>query len=136
MAKVTLTHTQRLLRLFALGDVFDHRDKVLRGTGFVTYQADREVDPDVRAVFPYVTFFHGVGLDLARQHLPDVVKVSVQVVWVRDVLEGKGEKFLALIADDLTKPFIHTHPASVQADLRDADCGLLEGGAEPFLAIA
>ena len=53
-----------------------------------------------------------------------------------EVLEGLGEQLFARVAELFTQPRVDPQPAPVEADMRDADRGLLEGRPEPRLALA
>ena len=63
-----------------------------------------------------------------------VRQVGVEVVWVRQVLEGRVQKLVPRVADDVTEALVDAQPTAIWCDMRDADSRLLESCAEAGLA--
>ena len=121
-----LARAERLLGALALVDVFHNRDEVPGLPQRRSRQRDGQVDPHPRTVPADVALLHGVGLDLAGEHLPHVGEVPVEVVGVGDVLERQPQQLLARVADDRAEPVVDAQEAALQADVGNAHGRLLE----------
>ncbi len=97
-------------------------------------QRRSQVDPDKVAVLADVALLHAVRADIAAHHALKLAQIGFQIVRVGNVLEGLGDQFVAAVSDDVAQPLVDPEPRAVEADVRDADGGVLERAAEPRLA--
>ena len=125
--------SQALLDAFAGRDVVDHHDEVFGLPVGVAQQRNRETGPDDAAIPVDVTFFHRVGLDLIRQHLPHQPDILFQILGMGDVMKGLLQQLLARVADHGAQAVVDQQPAAVGRDMRHPDRRLLEGGAKAAL---
>src|SRR5215207_5674241 len=97
----------RLLGALALGDVPYYGDHVLWSIRLISYQGDRQTDPDDRAILPYVALLYRVGLYLPVQESPHLLEIGLEVLVIGYVLEGFLEEFVVGIAHDLAELVIY-----------------------------
>src|SRR5579871_2798563 len=62
--------------------------------------------------------------------------MHVQIIGIRDVLEGSLQQFLAAIAGDVAEFLVDQKPTAIEGDLRHADRGQLKHGAKTAFAFA
>ena len=122
------------LQALACGDVLHHGDEVVRRSRRRPHQRDGEVAPDDRPVLAHVALVQLVLLNLARQQVPDVVEVDVEVVGMGEVLPGQRREFRPVVAQQVAEPLVDAQPAPLRADVGDADRRALERRAEEPLA--
>ena len=134
-AEAVLGLSQRVLGAAALRDVLDLRDEVERLPGVVAHERDRQQHPALRAVRADVALFHAVAAPLAGDHLTHELEVGLEVVRVRDVLEGQLQQLSGLVPDDLGEGAVDAQEGAVESDQRHADRGLLEGVGEALLGL-
>ena len=99
-------------------------------------QRHAEQHPDHAAVAMQVALLELVALDAAGQDLPDIGRVGIDVVGVRDLLEAHVAQAGGVVADQLAQGPVDLEPAAVGGDDRHADGGEVERLAEPGLALA
>ena len=89
-----------------------------------------------RAVLADVALLQRVAGQLAPHQRGVLLEFGRQILGVRDVLERPLEQLVAGVADDLAVLLVDAEAAAVGILVGDADGGVLEGAAEPLLALA
>src|SRR5205085_2672314 len=74
--------------------------------------------------------------ELAGAHPLALAVGDVAVLGVRDLLDRAADELALRVAEQLAQPPIGAHEAAIEADVRDARGGELEGLAEALLALA
>ena len=92
---------QRGLHALARRDVLDVDDEVDRLTIGVAHQRARDLGPDEPSASGEVDLLHRVALGLPVEQGCDLLAVGIEVLRVRDRLEGEGQELLLGIARDL-----------------------------------
>ena len=105
----------------ALGDVLYLGDEDERRPAGIPHERDRQARPYDLSVLTDVALVHPVAGALVREDLLDVGEVGVEIVRVRDVLEGALEQFLLGVAGQLTQRPVDPQPAAVGCDERHSN---------------
>ena len=90
--------------------------------------------PDHPPLLVEIAFFHLVGVDVAVQHLSDILEVRVEIVRVGELLEGHCRQFRGGISQHGAQRLIHLEKRTVRQNEGHPDGRELEGARESFLA--
>ena len=88
------------------------------------------------ALLVEVTFLELVRLKFVRKHPSMVIKICIQIVWMRDVLEFPKQQLLLRIAHNIAQRLIDLQPPPIGCDKRHADGGIFESAGKTGLACA
>ena len=77
-----------------------------------------------------------VHLDLAAIQLPHLLAVELELLGRNDLLKRSVEELALAVAADAAERRVDPQEAAVEVDDADPDRGMLEGAAEPLLALA
>ena len=111
-----------------------HRHLAGREVGLVSLQWWMGTGSEAKDFYTPLDMYREI--DLVLQHAAREADVPVDVLRVRDVLEGLREEFGLRVARDLAELAVHAHPAPFGGDHRDPDGRVVERGEEKRLAFA
>ena len=112
---------QPLPRLLAVGDVHDLGDEVERDAVVVAQQRDRDVTPHHAAIGVQVALEQAVRRPVARQRLLEVLEVELEVVGVRDLVEGQRHERLGVVPEHVAQRLVDRQQLTVRRDQAHAD---------------
>lgn len=120
----------RALEVFAalvlLADVEDLGDEVLGLAGVVPHERHRQVAPHHAPVRAQVALEDPVAVDLPGQRPLELRQVGVEVVGVRDLLEGAGPEVVGLAAQHRARGSVDHRQPAVEVDQHHPDGGVLQ----------
>ncbi len=83
-----------------------------------------------------IPFFHLIGANLPRQHLANECEIGIEIVWMRQSLEGGCHQFLLGVADQPTEGRVDLEPSSIGSDQGHADRRISKCGTESLLTFS
>src|SRR3954469_9712769 len=135
-AEALLALAQGALGVLALGDVVEDGDLVLRRAVGGANERDREVHPHGAAVATEVALLEVRRFQLAGPHAPALVVRDVPVIRVRYFLHRAADQLAFGKPEHFAQASVRPQELAVEAHVRDAGRGQLEGMPEPLLALA
>ena len=112
--------------LVILADVEDLGDEVPGLAGVVAHERHREVAPHHAPVRAQVALEDAVAVDLPGQRPLELRQVGVEVVGVRDLLEGGGPEVLGVAVQHRARSSVDHHQPTVEVDQHHPDGGVLQ----------
>src|SRR4051812_3309979 len=132
--QLLVRHVQGGLGLLARADVVEDGDLVERAAGAVALDRHAEVDPHRGAVLAHVALLDVHRRDFARVQARALRVDDVEVLGMRDLASGAADQLVLRVAHDLAQAPVDAQELAVQADVRDARAGELEGAPVALLA--